>query len=104
MAKNLFQMILRVRPRCNHHYRQGAVHQQLLDRHHLHQNRKSSNHHLRLQQGHHTENVILESHYWIWEILLDYYPGCDLDGIDDVVVVIFAVELFGFGVFSEIIK
>jgi hypothetical protein len=81
-------MIPRVRPRCNHHCRQGAVHQQLLDRHHLHQNRKSSNHHLRLQQGHH----------------IDYYPGCDLDGIDDAAVVIFAVELFGFGVFSEIIK
>jgi len=76
-------MILRVRPRCNHHYRQGAVHQQLLDRHRLHQNRKNSNHHLRLQLGHH----------------IDYYRGFDLGGIDDVVV-IFAVELFEFGVFS----
>ena len=38
------------------------------------------------------------------KILLDYCRGFDLGGIDDAVVVIFAVELFEFEVFSEIKK
>ena len=59
--ENLFQMILRVHPRYNHHYRQEAAHQQLLDRHHLHQNPMNSSHHLTLQQGHHTKMVFRNS-------------------------------------------
>ena len=52
-------MILRVHLRYNHHYRQEVVHQQLLDRRHLHRNRMNSNHHLRLQRDHRTKKRLL---------------------------------------------
>ena len=52
--------------------------------------------------------IILEIYSRIFsrtrKILLDYCRDFDLDGIDDAVVVIFAVELFEFEVFSEIKK